>query len=472
MKRLTLESSIPLSKTRQAFVAIPSIVVTMAFLAFLAAHFASPTLAAVGDLVWTDRVDLGGPTPLSGTGDFPRALVAAAGRVFAAGFITTAAGRVDLVVRAYDARTGVLIWQDIFNGGGFDLAFTMTADNNRVFVGGRTSIPGSADQGLVALLVRAYDVKTGRVLWSRVSETLGGFEDVSRLSVVGSKLFLAGVVGGPGPDGADFYVAALDPSTGDVIWSDRVDKGGYDAATSLIVNRNRLIAVGWGSGFRQFIVRAYDLNNGALAWENVIESGGVFDIASGVAAHGDRVFVAGANRLGDIDDTPPVFNFLVRSFDANTGELLWTNARAFSGPAQPSEIVVHANQLFVCGWASPPGHHPSYLVRAYDGRTGAVRWEDQLVEGGKYGYATACTLSGQRLLVAGSRGGIDNDNFDWIVRAYDAASGAIRWETEFNAVRDDEVMDMVFSDGLAIVGGASQNVRGDYDWLIRAYDAK
>jgi len=95
-----------------------------------------------------------------------------------------------------------------------------------------------------------------------------------------------------------------------------------------------------------------------------------------------------------------------------------------------------------------------------------------LAEAGTYGYATACIVEGRELLVAGSRGGIDNDNFDWIIRGYDSASGVIRWESQFNAVRDDEVAGIVLAHGLAVVGGASQNERGDYDWVIRAYDTK
>jgi len=61
---------------------------------------------AGGDLQWEDQVDK------AGFDDAVRTMASGGGRVFAAGVGTNAAGNQDFLVRAYEAKTGVLLWED------------------------------------------------------------------------------------------------------------------------------------------------------------------------------------------------------------------------------------------------------------------------------------------------------------------------------------------------------------------------
>ena len=61
---------------------------------------------AAGDLLWQDQVDF------AGGADVALAVAADAGRVVAVGSAQNHAGNTDFVVRAYDGKTGALLWKD------------------------------------------------------------------------------------------------------------------------------------------------------------------------------------------------------------------------------------------------------------------------------------------------------------------------------------------------------------------------
>src|SRR6266403_215088 len=97
-----------------------------------------------GRLLWEDQVDK--------AGGFDAALgIAVAGeRVFAAGSAANAAGIDDVLVRAYRARTGVLLWEDLVDKAGvYSRALAITAGGGRVFVAGSASNAAANDDFLV-----------------------------------------------------------------------------------------------------------------------------------------------------------------------------------------------------------------------------------------------------------------------------------------------------------------------------------
>jgi outer membrane protein assembly factor BamB len=84
------------------------------------------------------------------------ALAIGRGQVFAAGSGTNAAGNRDFLIRAYQAKTGVLLWEDQCDQAGLnDAAVALAAGGGQVVAGGMaTNASGNFD-----VLIRAYKVQ-------------------------------------------------------------------------------------------------------------------------------------------------------------------------------------------------------------------------------------------------------------------------------------------------------------------------
>lgn len=296
------------------------------------------------------------------------------------------------------AAGGRLLWQDQFNkAGSDDLAAQVTAQGHRVFaVGWARSAPDNRD-----FLLRAYDSRTGRLLWQDQLDRAGGDDYAVAVAAGGDAVF----VGGSATNGAgnnDFLVRAYDARTGALVWEDQFDlAGGFDSTRAVAKDGNRVFAAGVGqdaAGNDTWLVRAYNARTGTLLWENRFNRGGRAADASSMTAAHQRVFVVGAAQGagGDID-------FVVRTYHARTGALLWEDRRA-GGEISGTSIIADGSRLFVT---------LAFVVRAYDMEKGTLLWENQ--------------FGAQVLAVAAAHGRVFavGGNPDFVVRAYDAATGAV-----------------------------------------------
>jgi glucose dehydrogenase len=211
--------------------------------------------AATGALVWSDQVD--------GEGGDDNALgVAVEGRrVYAAGTVGA-----DFFLRAYNARTGAVLWEERLDlGGGPDLARTVAARGGRVFAAGR----GTNAAGNLDFLVRAYDARTGELLWHDQADGAGGDDAATALAVKGGHVFAAGPVSGEdatcvtvGSGSCLFTVRAYAGTTGALLWENRrANAGGNDFPVEVGVANRRVFAVGRvtnASGGADYVVRALE----------------------------------------------------------------------------------------------------------------------------------------------------------------------------------------------------------------------
>jgi outer membrane protein assembly factor BamB len=219
-------------------------------------------------------------------------------------------GFTSLLVRAYDARTGQILWQDLIpNGSQFLSGKTLASSGHELFVGaGVFDIAGQED-----LTIRAYDELTGSLLWSYV-EDAGGHDEVVAIELAGHRLLAAGW------DGCDdsflscsFATRAFDAQSGALIWRDRFQHvpGGDSFARGLITFGQRVVVGGWAqdaTGDYAWTLRALDLATGSAVWNERIAGGGV----NAIAGAGNQMFAAGflANGQGLADVT-------VRAYDIN-----------------------------------------------------------------------------------------------------------------------------------------------------------
>ncbi|PYN10451.1 MAG: hypothetical protein DME06_14085, partial [Candidatus Rokuibacteriota bacterium] len=99
-------------------------------------------------------------------------------------------------------------------------------------------------------------------------------------------------------------------------------------------------------------------------------------------------------------------HFLVRAYDAASGELLWTDQ---PGGIQGGGITVGGGQAFVAGFFRG-------TVRAYDAVGGQLRWESDFP-----GEASPVAWAGGRVFVGGTSPHPvpPITAFDWLLNAYD-----------------------------------------------------
>jgi outer membrane protein assembly factor BamB len=377
----------------------------------VAAWYARATDARDGSLLWDDRLELTG-------GSARAAEVAIDGaRAFVAGACADAGGEQFLVVRAHHRDTGALLWEDRTAVGARPIqAPRVAAQGRRVFVSGsRAEGSGARD-----MVVRAYDAATGDLVWQE-SYDRGGDDFTGDLAVQGGRVFVGGSAAvAPFPVHTDFAVRALDAETGAVLWEDFYDYDGHlDQARELAVRHGRVYATGFGrhpGADDDVVVRADDAESGAALWTQAFDGAGGSDFAPNVVAIAAGVFVAGwtGDPAGNTD-------FLVRAHDPETGALLWQDV--MDGPGDfdfATELAGRGRRLYVVGQTGSAGALDG-IVRAYDARTGRLAWQERFGFAGRDDAAQG-VAAGPALYVSGSVRPASEDS-RWTVRAYELRDG-------------------------------------------------
>jgi outer membrane protein assembly factor BamB len=268
-----------------------------------------------------------------------------------------------------------------------------------------------------------------------------------------------------------WFVRAVDVATGATQWEDRFGPGIDDFGKDVAVEGHRAFVAGWtytpipGVDY-SFTCRAYDLESGALLWSHEIQRGKFFDTAKVVDVHAGRVFVAG--YLTATNGRP---DFAVLAFDAATGQVLWESLDDPSGAGQGNAawaVRAKGDGVFALGEI---GNARNLFLRAYDARTGAIRWEQTVPGARNFSFEDTLAVVDDGVFIAGM-----DATGHFFVRAYEATSGALRW-----ADHVDDGARLGDAGGLAI-GGGQVLATGVVDCspidftgcklAVRAYDAQ
>jgi glucose dehydrogenase len=330
-----------------------------------------------GALLWQDQVD-GGLDIL----DAARA-VAVQGRSLVAVGSAGGDGDGDYWVRAYNANTGRLRWEDrIVDPTGTEGATDVVIQGRQAFVVGNR--------------LKVYDLKRGAVVWED-PEVAG-----QAIAVSGKSVFIAGSRNG------DFFVRSYDSRTGVLQWEDLSDlSGGQDTARAVAVYGDGVIAVGSAGDARDFVVRSYEARTGALQWEDRVDTGGL-DEALALAIKNRSAYVVGRVAASGTSD------FVVRAYNRKTGTLRWDDIFDFGGNDIARTVTVADGQVFVGGSLQEAGFGDSAIVvRAYGATTGHLAWMDTLLEP-QASSIEAITALGGRVYAVGTQ------SLDFLVRAYKA----------------------------------------------------
>jgi hypothetical protein len=420
-------------------------------------------------LVWEDHLDLG---------NFEQAFSVAPleDQVFVSGFTSNTSGSRDFLIRAYDVRTGDLRWRDRLDKGSDDFASGVATDENRVFVSGNFFVPGHGYDWIV----RAYEAGNGTLLWESVFD-FAGKDDVCRgtaLALAEGMLYLGGYV--YNTDGnQDWLVRAYDTSSGDLVWQDQRDVGGFsDGVRELIVKNGSLFVAGWGhTSVGNAVVRAYDAKTGGILWDHSTPGEApVNTFAPEIEVEENRVFVGVA-----LTDASGEQHSLVQAYHASTGALLWQNWIDKGGEIDFLQgMVARDGRLHTVGfggpaclWASSPPSNCDGLIFTHDTATGALLWERVAdLSAGLDDFTSVVAAEKGILYAASEAGAYQNDFGTWTVQAFDSSTGKRRWQS-IGGSGETPVYNMIIHRGrLVIPGRAVDPLTDNWDWLVRAYNIR
>lgn len=299
----------------------------------------------------------------------------------------------DGVVRTYEATTGAILWEDIFD---FERLKTgprvVATDGRRLFVMGTVRGGGKRDA-----FVRAYDASSGALLWTdlwavddRRSLATGPIDATVR----NGRLILAsndGRVGTRSSIGFRAYKAG----SGESLWTHQRSGFLVDRVASLAVRGSTMIAVGGGSAG---LVWALDVETGELVWKKRVNWMRTARWFSDVARRGSTVFAAGESAQRE---------FVVLAYRARDGKLLWESRQ----PAPRHlrlfhHLAVSRGRLYSLGFAAegqPGAHHLS--IHELERRTGRLKASTSLQTRAisSFGYPKPL-LHSNRLILGASSG--------------------------------------------------------------------
>jgi outer membrane protein assembly factor BamB len=261
-----------------------------------------------------------------------------------------------------------------------------------------------------------------------------GEDPIVQVAVDGTRVFVAGK--GPNIPGAStgWLVRAYDPRTGTVLWHDVVTgfSGADNKANTVVAKGNLVFTGGFTSATvntESALIRTYDARTGALRWQDRFDLGSFFtsvnQIAVGDDEHGDqaRVFAVGRGVRADANTE----EWFVRAYDARTGIFLWQDVLDDGVFTDAVSVATHDGQVFVAGFTTDPTIFRHFIVRAYDARNGALLWQDKLPSGlqGFFGSdgASQVVATDHRVVAVGVI--TDTMGYHFAVRTYDASSGSL-----------------------------------------------
>lgn len=424
-----------------------------------------------GSLLWEDRYD---PTT------YEQAYMTAAdkGRTFAVGYLL-GYGR-DALVRAYETKTGRLLWEDRVNRGVDDFASGVVTDGRLVYVSGMSVLPGHGSDWTL----RAYEAETGAVVWDTTWDLAGG-SDVPRgtaIAVSNGRVFLGGFATNRAGN-TDWVVRAYDASDGALLWHDQRDMAGdTDGAHTLAADNDAVYA--GGSGYRgstaTTVLRALDARDGSVLWEDASRTGRAGNtFVRRVKVAGGRVFAGILQQ----DSATGLVKSVIAAYGPGDGTQLWEGALNPS----PRNVLedLHASDGYVVatgqGGAACVNNSPTSdcaaVVRVFDAGRGALRWSSDLQLSPVDDVALMVTGEGGKVFVLGQQAatytlqGVGKVG-RWVMHGFDAMSGEMLWRSVGGPL-ESGVYNTVVDGGILITPGRAVDERSTFwDFLVRAYDTR
>ena len=439
-----------------------------------------------GDELWLNQSDL------AGFDDDIDAMAQDLERLYIAGEPQSDDGDEDFFVRALDKETGTEVWRQQFG------LIMKNDDSDALAVqGSRVFLVGAIEESEDLLfedrdiLVVAFDNKTGDVLWRKQFGQPGADDAANSIVARGKWVFVAGMITTELGD-EDLFVVALDTETGDVRWEHQFNlTGDDDEARAIAVQDGRVFVAGQArtaAGDRDLLMLALHEETGALLWHEQFDLVGSNDIANALVVRGPRVFVVGESQLGPEDPTPdaiePDTDAVVLARDQETGALLWHKQFDLEqddiGSDSLRAVDADGSHVYVAGEGAMSRGDTDAVVIALDKVTGDIRWQQQFDLGqDNAGDDSARAIVAELdSLILSWRGARARGDRDAVVMALRKSTGDIQWQNQFDLNMGNDSLDVMMVDSKRVyVGGESATapenpdpaaIQPDTDAIVRA----
>jgi outer membrane protein assembly factor BamB len=284
-------------------------------------------------------------------------------------------------------------WEDTeWAGSGLTAASVTLTQRQTTFVIGNLAESAKVTGDGDAALIRAFDARSGELLWSdqrQALEDVDSFELMTTGVTKGRHLVVGGVH--YGPEGHQVMVWAYDSRTGERRWSWQSEPRLEASADALALGNGRVVFASYERDeplLRRERVRAFSLKTGALEW--VHETDALSYGGHGAAARG---CLAVAGRRVAFAGNLPTQDSRLEVLDLRDGDVIWTHAEAGVALTQFSAVVRHRGRFVVGGVIDGRPHLVALSVR-----DGELVWTKSLF-GSSAGIVRTLT-AGRRSLVA------------------------------------------------------------------------
>jgi DNA-binding beta-propeller fold protein YncE len=322
----------------------------------------------------------------------------------------------------------------------------------------------------------------GGQLWASLYDGpagTGGYAFAVAVSPDGATVFVTGNSFG-GASGTDYGTVAYDAATGAQRWASRYSgpASHVDYANSVAVSPDgaTVYVTGTSQGAtsgQDYTTLAYNAATGAQLWARRYNGPANGDDSASklaVSPGGATVFVTGLSQGAS------GFNYATVAYNAATGARRWVRRAPANRDDRGSSLAVSPGgaTVFVAG-TSRGASNLDYATIAYNAATGARRWASRYnAHGADTASSVAVSPGGATVFVTGrSRGA--TSNFDYATIAYNAATGARRWVSRYNGPKnaDDWAVSVAAGPGgrSVFVTGTSLGRASGYDYATIAYNA-
>jgi len=214
--------------------------------------------------------------------------------------------------------------------------------------------------------------------------------------------------------------------------------------------------------------------SGTLLWEDVYDPAHQFDAAIATAAWKNVMVVAGETTDANLNT-----DILVRAYNSRNGAIRWeAQFDLENGLDEPRAVAIDDNIVVVSGSGETSTGGSDWLVLAYDLATGQLLWQDSQDYDGNLDEATQLTIKDGRVFTTGA-GACPVDNFapcDMVTPAYDLQSGELLWEDRFDYAGGDDYASGITTQGnrVVITGAAGLTAGADSlgAFVVRALDVR
>jgi hypothetical protein len=343
------------------------------------------------------------------------------------------------VVSGYAVESGKLLWRDVLGDASTDYyPWQIAIKEGKAYVAGVAGAScATIDSTTCDMFTRVYDVSKGTIVSSLRDDVTGFDDEALSIALEGRLMFLGGNIGTGPEDTILPAVRAYDSKSGRLVWDDVMpDPTQTGFVFKVVAHDDQVVAAAEANN--NWLIRSYDAGTGAIRWSQTYSliDPSATDVLDGpvqLAVAEGTVLAAGYGSTQPFEDEtfPHQYrDWVVRAYDADTGRLLWSDhsgSPTGADEANGGALIVDGH-AYALGYTTDSEGVQHTLLRAYELRSGRTIWQDEVsASGNPFGITVTLSAAEGKLTAAsfvqGTRPpgttGLDSLGRNLLIRTYD-----------------------------------------------------